>query len=614
MTHRSRSHVLEDLSRDALSRLLTGPLGWVVRDIPIDYGIDVEVEVFDDGVATGLTFKVQLKGMEAPDHLGPYRDITVDHLRYWSSLDVPVLLVAYDDSSGQVFGRWIHSLDLGFKVGQKTKRIRFSPEDQILEGDQRLLKVVEAVRRLKSGHFGRPYPVRFDVGARHLVYDFFSIARSLGLDDYVRHDRDDFAFTISIYPDRVRVALPADVGSFSLHPKPVVSAEDLLRDSLALLSCLLVRLNRYGEAVQIMRRVVGNCRAVVSPDVALEVATAAYQVGDSDLLAQLILEAFRLSAFDAGQIYLMVLRQMPERAWFDSARGALESEIERCVVEALEKGSPQEAAFWAYNFAQLLFQKEEREGARGWIRRALDLDPGGYGSRPEPHRLLGAIAWFGGKMLESVAAYRAAVEIGGIQVAGSALADSLMHAGLYMEARQVISRVLDGGSDNWRDWFVQAIVTELVDDLGLPEQVRRDYPAEGTVLSGRTLPELEEFLKSGDGLNGDVWLARCLEHPVERLTTLMAGAFLSDYPPLMAVAVVEMIAVNNAEGGFEGVRDNLSRLLHDQPEVLAVLRSAELPLLGVAELVEELGLRSLELEPRLPGVQLVDENNIVRSD
>jgi hypothetical protein len=173
MPQRVRNHVLEALSRDAFSRLLTGPLGWVVRDIAIDYGIDVEVEIFDtNGTATGLTFKVQLKGMEKPDHIGAYRDIEVDHLRYWSQLDVPILLIAYDDATGSVFGKWIHALDLDLKPNQRTKRVRFTPDDEIAAGDPRLRQTVETVRRLKSGQFGRPFPVRFlgDV-AQKATYD-----------------------------------------------------------------------------------------------------------------------------------------------------------------------------------------------------------------------------------------------------------------------------------------------------------------------------------------------------------------------------------------------------------------------------------------------------------
>lgn len=616
MPKRVRNHVLEALSRDALSRQLTGPLGWVVRDIPIDYGIDAEVEIFDDGAATGLTFKVQLKGMEEPDRIGPFRDVEVDHLRYWAHLDVPVLLVAYDHSTQTVYGRWIHSLDLELKPDQKTKRIRFSDKDQVHVGDPRLQRTVEAVRRLKSGLFGRPFPVAFDGDQDSvLALHFFRIVRALGLDEYVRLDRSDFAFTVSVASDQVRVALPADIGSLTIHPQPVGSTEDLLRDSLVILAGLLARVNRFGEAVQIARRMVGNCRASSSPDLALELAGAAYEVGDHDLLTRMSVEAFRMEAFDACQIYLIALRQMAGEAWFDSTRKLLEPEIQRCVTEALDRGEPTTAAFWAYNYAQLLFEKNAREDARQWIQRALDLDPKGYGSRPEPQRLLGAIAWFAGDISGSVDAYRSAVDKGGLPAAGSALADSLMHAGRYEDALSIISQVLEAGSDNWRDWFVHAIVTELVEHLGLTRQARRHHPPEGTVLSGRSLEELEEYLKNGDALNQSVWLARCLEHPVERLTTAMSCAYLSGQTILFAGAAVGMIIAFHEEGTLDEARDNLARFFADYPDVLTDMLSADFPLDDeIGDLVKDLGVRSLELMPRFPGVQLVDENNIPHRD
>ena len=40
------------------------PAEWVVRAMPGDYGVDLEVEVFDKDQATGLTFKVQLKASD----------------------------------------------------------------------------------------------------------------------------------------------------------------------------------------------------------------------------------------------------------------------------------------------------------------------------------------------------------------------------------------------------------------------------------------------------------------------------------------------------------------------------------------------------------------------
>ena len=446
----------------------------------------------------GSTFKVQLKGMEKPDRIGPYRgDIDVDHLRYWSHLDVPVLLVAYDDSTGKVYGRWIHALDLDLKPDQKSKRIRFAQGDEVVAGDPRLRRTVESVRRLKSGQFGRPFPVRFNgERAQGAIHEFFGIVRATGLSDYIRLDRSDFAFSVSLTDDNVRVALPGDVGSSTLHAQAGGSVDDLLRDSLLVLASLLARLNRFGEAAQIARRLVGNCRASNLPNLAFELATAAYELDDHDLIVELAVEAFKAEAFDAAQIYLLVLRQIPGADWLEPARSVLEPRIQGCVDAAIGRAW-RRAAFWAYNYAQFLFHKSARGDAREWVERALDLDPDGYGSRPEPQRLLGAIAWFRGDMAGSVDAYRAAVQRGGLEAAGSQLADSLMHAGLHQEAREILGEVLTAGSDNWRDWFVEAVLDELVDHLNLPRQVRRDFPPEGTVLTGRTTAELETFLKRG---------------------------------------------------------------------------------------------------------------------
>jgi len=60
---RSRSHQLETLSEDRFRNLI--PELWVVRRKDYDYGIDLEVELFDENEsATGLMFYVQLKATD----------------------------------------------------------------------------------------------------------------------------------------------------------------------------------------------------------------------------------------------------------------------------------------------------------------------------------------------------------------------------------------------------------------------------------------------------------------------------------------------------------------------------------------------------------------------
>ena len=94
----------------------------------------------------------------------------------------------------------------------------------------------------------------------------------------------------------------------------------------------------------------------------------------------------------------------------------------------------------------------------------------------------------------------------------------------------------------------------------------------------------------------------------------MAGAYLSNHPFLMAAAIQGMILEIEDQGALEASGEMLARLLSDNPEARSELLSDQMPLDdSTSELVQELALRSLELVPRIPGVQLVDENNIVQS-
>jgi hypothetical protein len=64
-----------------------------VRDVAGDYGIDLEIEIFEGGKATGEIIKVQLKGTDSgPSKSGSF-SVTVDieKLSYWRALSTPEL-------------------------------------------------------------------------------------------------------------------------------------------------------------------------------------------------------------------------------------------------------------------------------------------------------------------------------------------------------------------------------------------------------------------------------------------------------------------------------------------------------------------------------------------
>lgn len=108
MPKRSKNHDIEDASRRQFDVLL--PDNWVSRAKPSDYGVDVEVELFeDDGSATGLIFYVQLRGT---DDQTKSRSATLelDQLGYFYSLDLATIFVRYCRPSNTFFWRWHYSI------------------------------------------------------------------------------------------------------------------------------------------------------------------------------------------------------------------------------------------------------------------------------------------------------------------------------------------------------------------------------------------------------------------------------------------------------------------------------------------------------------------------
>src|SRR3954465_11802350 len=150
---RPREHELETESENHFRSLV--PSKWVVRKPDPDYGIDLEAEIFEpSGEATGLTFRVQLKGTDSSFSEKPWVKVDVDTVAYWRHLDSPVLLVRYDAGTERSHARWAHGIKLG--TGD-TQRVRFESTDELSKGSfERLRSDVVIYRQLRGGMFRRP--------------------------------------------------------------------------------------------------------------------------------------------------------------------------------------------------------------------------------------------------------------------------------------------------------------------------------------------------------------------------------------------------------------------------------------------------------------------------
>jgi len=105
---RHRNHILEGKSLTALRAAL--PETWVVHEFPQDYGIDVQIEIFDTaGNSTGLRIYGQLKATDKHDE-EDVLSLDRDHFEYWAAHSDPVLLLRYFAVTGTFKWCWMHDI------------------------------------------------------------------------------------------------------------------------------------------------------------------------------------------------------------------------------------------------------------------------------------------------------------------------------------------------------------------------------------------------------------------------------------------------------------------------------------------------------------------------
>lgn len=145
---RPRSHALESESRTTFESTL--PDNWVYRRKDDDYGIDGEVEIFDDdGQTTGLLFFVQLK---ATDSENRNIQIRIETGNYYAQLEYHVLLVRYIASTNSLYGRWFERFMRPIdRRSKKTATFHMTDAHELTEARMRLLKRhLETFRALRS--------------------------------------------------------------------------------------------------------------------------------------------------------------------------------------------------------------------------------------------------------------------------------------------------------------------------------------------------------------------------------------------------------------------------------------------------------------------------------
>lgn len=420
MPKRPRSHQLEEESRRKFRESI--PSQWVIRRSDPDYGIDEQVEVFDEsGSATGILFLVQLKGTDSPN----LRDalsvpLPIETLRYYRSLDLPVMIVSYHTATNTLFWRWTH--EFAVRRDQRTKKtLTFSiPKENgwTAETPQRVRSDLETFRRLKSSELSLPieFELKFDEAT---INGTPVILIESALQEALKPLSSLIGLTSTIplgaHPtltvgSKTLAANLAGLSSVRFRPTQEYSSGEVTAvlpyDLLFVAAVLFDRCGHADIAAQIFSKCLYKSHFRFSPSMffnAMGVFVRAGRISDALSLSERFLE-------DAQEGFLAEMSLLPVLVAdkpLNSAEDQFYLHLRRLIIERCEKaGNIRAAAAEHYNLGNYLRSKGRTHSKAAFkhYRLAARRDPG-YRKRPYFWQDLGGVLFDLERFLFAATAY-----------------------------------------------------------------------------------------------------------------------------------------------------------------------------------------------------------------
>lgn len=616
MPQRPRSHQLEEESRTKFRQSV--PSVWVTRKADPDYGIDEQVEVFDeDGSATGLLFLVQLKGTDSQDEKEALAvSMPLETLKYYRRLELPVMIVSYHAPSGTLFWRWFHEFDEHGQTGKKTITFRIPEENRWnSETPQRVKNDLESFRELKSARV--KWPIEFE-----LVFDEASLSDTPAVlvESALRQAfkplaglirlRADFPLgahpTLRISSKKIAANL-AGLNSVTLPVKepyePSAVTAVLPYDAMFAIAILFDRLGHTDAAAKVLSVCLDKSVFRREPKLFLGCVGVFVRAGRiSDALS--VAERFLSKAGEKFLGELLLLPVLMREQALNAAEEQFYLHLRKLIIERAEEAGYLALAGAAhYNLGNYLRSQGDPhyKAAFRHYRLAVKRDPG-YRKRQYFWMELGGVLFGLGRYSQAAKAYDKALDIDPKRVAVRALmADALMFAGEYGSAVGKFEEYLEQESSIEPEWYLKAFAleglmkllgidqqkrqpkgaTKLADVTGLPPEARQERLL--TVLKADALCGLAWFNLGVEcmrqGRRGDAFIAFLLAglineyDPQAWTNTISLGLSVKEHHRLMPA----VLAVAYDKNG-EKIVETIHQLLEQQPsnipkqEILAALQ------------------------------------------
>lgn len=526
MPKRPRQHQLESESRAAIRAAI--PSVWVYRDLEQDYGVDSEIEIFDEaGVATGAKFLVQLKATDEPNLQKALRLwFPQSKGGYYASLDLPVLIVRFHAPSQRLFARWFHSFDPYY--GKRSKvGISFTLTEEnawdILT-PERLTAEVEAYRQLKSPQMARPLHFSLFIAGQNVhgipAHQLrLRLYQNMGKIPYLATIQTDApasgatTHVISVTEKEIEIKV-GGIQGFTLHtphgwaeknPDTFLQHDIMLGIGLAL--------DWHGhsiEAAQIISQFWRESRLARDVSTAFPIAICLARANQMhaalDIAESLCQDE---PSVDAAQIYLLPFfsRQVGRS---DTERDFAIRVISRIADSLEQRGGRVQAAMLNYNCANLLREMCRLQEAIRFYRKAARLDAA-YLKKSYYWGELAGVLFAGRRYALAASFYKRSLDIEDHRHTQALYADALMFAGHYAMAEEIFDQILETPVlPEDAEWALKGFALDLLRRLtGLDTQRRKtpDFPAAFDTKETKD-PEVERMCRKAlqeDALSGLAW-------------------------------------------------------------------------------------------------------------
>lgn len=530
MTKRIKQHQLEDISRAKFKLLL--PRSWVLRDKDKDYGIDAEVEVFDEnGLATGLVFWVQLKATETTNFESAKKiNLSISTVKYYQSLDIPVLIVRFSDSNEKFYFKWAHEIDLFYaKKNSKTIGIKFFDENLWAEHSASVVKEhLKKIRLVKTGSFSFPINVFLEVETKSVM----DMPRGAFMTEYRRclqsfseialaaQSPDEAILIVKLTSENLTVSFQTGPGCVFHNissRKETRFVEILVMDICLGLAACLFNVGQHELAAKIALDKNLKSRFFETEEFVRGFIPLIMQTSQYGELIDSICEV--MDSYDRNQLEsIATISTILHLKNLNEAKSAkVQQLLEKCLAKNLTSGSESLIGISHYNLGNHFRVRTgfDRKSVHNYLM-ARKFEPN-YLKQPYYYSELAGALFALGKYRFSARFYQLALELGAPASNKPLYADALMFSGKYKLSHEVFTEYLETTEDEHLEWHLKAIcLKELINITEIEEQVRSKYEAEKSIDlslsdSDSFMNNLESALEL-DCLCSDAWFNLGLKH------------------------------------------------------------------------------------------------------